>query len=304
MTEIVVIGSLNMDLSIRVPRIPLPGETISGGNLITFAGGKGANQAAACAHLGCQVTMVGAVGQDDFGQRMKEGLRKIGVNVSFIREEAAIPSGTAMILVDEAGENVIVLSPGANSNVRIDPVVEEIIHSAKILLLQLEIQPEIVIQAINIASDAGVPVLLNPAPAIHLPPEIFSKVDFLIPNETEASIMSGVDVVDIASAERAANLLLERGTRNVIITMGANGAFWATAHSTQVIPAMKINPVDTTGAGDAFIGGFAAALVDGKTIESALHIASAAGALAALKVGAQSSLPNRQELEQFLDQHN
>jgi ribokinase len=300
MSEIVVIGSLNMDLSIRVPRIPLPGETISGENLVTSAGGKGANQAAACANLGSQVTMIGAVGQDDFGRRMKEGLRKVGINVSFIQENPGVPSGTAMIMVDAAGENVIVLSAGANSYVVIDRNAEELIRNAKILLLQLEIPTGIVFRSIEIANDAGVPVLLNPAPAIALPNEIYSRIDYLIPNEIEASILSGVEVKDIASAEKAAGILLDRGVKTVIITLGANGAFLASGNNRHAIPAMKINPVDTTGAGDAFIGGFAAAIVEGKPLEEALHYATAAGALAATKAGAQSSLPSRQELEQFV----
>jgi len=300
MSEIVVIGSLNMDLSIRVPRIPLPGETISGENLVTSAGGKGANQAAACANLGSQVTMIGAVGQDDFGRRMKEGLRKVGISVSFIQENPGVPSGTAMIMVDAAGENVIVLSAGANSYVVIDRNAEELIRNAKILLLQLEIPTDIVFRSIKIANDAGVPVLLNPAPAIALPNEIYSRIDYLIPNEIEASILSGVEVKDIASAEKAAGILLDRGVKTVIITLGANGAFLASGNNRHAIPAMKINPVDTTGAGDAFIGGFAAAIVEGKPLEEALHYATAAGALAATKAGAQSSLPSRQELEQFV----
>jgi ribokinase len=300
MSDIVVIGSLNMDLSIRVPRIPLPGETISGENFITSAGGKGANQAAACANLGSQVTMIGAVGQDDFGRRMKEGLRKTGVNVSFIQENPGVPSGTAMIMVDSAGENVIVLSAGANSYVVIDRNTEELIRNAKILLLQLEIPVDVVYQAIEIANDAGVPVLLNPAPAIALPQGIYSKIDYLIPNEIEASILSGIEVVDIASAEKAASVLLDRGVKTVIITLGANGAFLASGNDRHAIPAMKINPVDTTGAGDAFIGGFATAIVEEKPIERALQYATAAGALAATKTGAQSSLPSRQELEQFI----
>jgi ribokinase len=300
MSDIVVIGSLNMDLSIRVPRIPLPGETISGENLVTSAGGKGANQAAACANLGSQVTMIGAVGQDDFGRRMKEGLRKVGINVSFIQENPGVPSGTAMIIVDAAGENVIVLSAGANSYVVIDRNAEELIRNAKILLIQLEIPTDIVFRSIEIANDAGVPVLLNPAPAIALPNEIYSRIDYLIPNEIEASILSGVEVKDIASAEKAAGILLDRGVKTVIITLGANGAFLASGNNRHAIPAMKINPVDTTGAGDAFIGGFTAAIVEGKPLEEALHYATAAGALAATKAGAQSSLPSRQELEQFV----
>lgn len=302
MSDIVVLGSLNMDLSIRVPRIPLPGETISGENLITNAGGKGANQAAACANLGCQVTMIGAVGQDDFGRRMKEGLSRRGVNVAFVKEESATPSGTAMIMVDATGENVIVLSAGANSRVEIDETIEELIREAKILLVQLEIPTGVVFKAISIARDAGVPVLLNPAPAIALPQEIYPKIDYLVPNEVEASILSGVDVIDIASAEKAAGILLDKGVKTVIITLGADGAFLATGNTRHAIPAMKIEAVDTTGAGDAFIGGFASAVVEGKELETALKFASAAGALAATRVGAQSSLPNRQELELFMKQ--
>lgn len=303
MADIVVLGSLNIDLSVRVPRIPLPGETISGSDLITSSGGKGANQAAACANLGCQVTLIGAVGQDDFGKRLKEGLRNSGVNVAYVNEEENVPTGTAMIMVDENGENVIVLSAGANATVTIDEIAEEIIRSAKILLLQLEIDPVTVNRAIEVAAEAGVPVLLNPAPAAELPAEIFQNLDYLIPNESEASILSGVNVVDIASAEKAAAVLVERGARTVIITLGANGAFLATKNDSHAIPAMKIHAVDTTGAGDAFIGGFATAIVEGKDIESALRIASACGALAATRAGAQSSLPTRQELDQFLKQH-
>lgn len=302
MSDIVVLGSLNMDLSIRVPRIPLPGETISGENLITNAGGKGANQAAACANLGCQVTMIGAVGQDDFGRRMKDELSKKGVNVAFVKEESAFPSGTAMIMVDAAGENVIVLSAGANSCVEIDATIAELIREAKILLVQLEIPIEVVFKAIDIANDAGVPVLLNPAPAIALPQDAYPKIDYLVPNEVEASILSGVDVVDIASAEKAAGILMDRGVKTAIITLGADGAFLATENVRHAIPAMKIEAVDTTGAGDAFIGGFASAVVEGKDLETALKYASAAGALAATRVGAQSSLPNRQELEHFIRQ--
>jgi ribokinase len=300
MTEIVVLGSLNMDLSINVPRIPSPGETISGGNLVTSAGGKGANQAAACARMGKQVAMVGCVGQDDFGRRLKDGLFDMGVDVSHIKEETSTATGTAMILVDGKGENCIVLSSGTNRLVSIDAKITDLIKRAKILILQLEIVPEVVYQAIDIAAAAGVPVLLNPAPAIVLKPEIYAKIDYLIPNETEATLLTGEQVKDLWTAEKAADTLLQRGVKNVIITLGAEGALLATSESKTHIPTFKIEVVDTTGAGDAFIGGFASMLVEGKTVESALKFASAAGALAATKAGAQPSLPSRQELEIFL----
>ena len=301
MADIVVIGSLNMDLSVNVPRIPVPGETISGGGLVTSAGGKGANQAAACAKLGCKVAMVGCVGQDDFGRRMKNGLSSMDVDVTHVKEEASAPSGTAIILVDAKGENCIVLSAGANQLVSIDTITSDLIKQAKILLLQLEIAPEIVYKAIDIAHSAGIPVLLNPAPAIPLRQEIYAKINYLIPNETEASLLTGVNVTDIPSAQKAAQILLDRGTKTVIITLGADGAFLATDQLKVHVPALKIDAVDTTAAGDAFIGGFASALVKGENIQSALKIGSAAGALAVTKAGAQTSLPTRQELEGFLN---
>lgn len=303
MTEIVVLGSLNMDLSINVTRIPLPGETISGGSLAASAGGKGANQAAACARMGRQVAMVGCVGDDDFGKRLKSGLSSMGVDVTHVKEESVAATGTAMILVDAKGENCIVLSAGANRLVSIDRVTRELIEKSKMLLLQLEIAPEIVYEAIEIAAAAKVPVLLNPAPAIALKPELYTKIDYLIPNETEASLLTGVKVVDLHTAEKAANILISRGVKNVIITLGAEGALLATNQYKIHIPAFKISVVDTTGSGDAFIGGFASELAAGKTVESALRFAAAAGALAATKAGAQSSLPTREEIDLFVKQN-
>ncbi len=205
-----------------------------------------------------------------------------------------------MILVDTKGENCIVLSSGTNRLVSIDAETIDLIKHAKILMLQLEIAPEVVYEAIEIAASGGVPVLLNPAPAIVLKPEIYAKIDYLIPNETEATLLTGEQVKDIWTAEKAADTLLQRGVKNVIITLGAEGSLLATSESKTHIPTFKIEVVDTTGAGDAFIGGFASVLVEGKTVESALKLASAAGALAATKPGAQPSLPSRQELEIFL----
>jgi len=300
MAEIVVLGSLNMDLSVNVPRIPRPGETISGGDLTISAGGKGANQAAACARLGRQVQMVGRVGSDDFGLHIKEGLQVAGVDVTYVTEEPGTPTGTAMILVDGKGENCIVLSAGANRKVTIDSVTSDLIKNASLLLLQLEIAPEVVYAAVDIAHEAGVIVLLNAAPAIPLPETLYPKIDYLIVNEIEAALLAGVQVTDHASAERAAKILLQFGAKNVMITLGASGALLTTPGKVIHISALKIKAVDTTGAGDAFIGGFASSLVTGEKIEQALEIASAAGALAAMKPGAQSSLPTQQELQDFL----
>lgn len=300
MVEIIVVGSLNMDLSVNVPRIPLPGETISGGNLLTSAGGKGANQAAACARLGRQVAMVGSVGQDDFGRRMKGNLEKFGVDTSLVAEVAEAPSGTAMILVDHHAENCIVLSAGANHCVSLNAECLNRLKQAKLILLQLEINLDVVKQTISVAHDAGVPVILNPAPAIDLPAELYRQVTYLIPNETEASLLSSVEVKDEQSAAKAAMVLLERGPQAVIITLGGEGAILVTREKKQYFPAFPIQAVDTTGAGDAFIGGFASALVEGKDLETAMRMASGNGALAAMKLGAQASLPTHAELDQFL----
>jgi ribokinase len=300
MVDIVVLGSLNMDLSVQVPRIPLPGETISGGSLLSSAGGKGANQAAACARLGADVAMIGCVGGDEFGLRMKGGLTFLGVDTTLVREDPTTPTGTAMILVDAGGENCIVLSPGANHEVVLDTAAVKLITQARMLLVQLEIQPEVVFQAVTAAHAAGVSVLFNPAPALPIPSEIYPLIDYLVPNETEATLLSGVDVVDPISAEKAAHGLLERGSKAVIVTLGAAGALLVTSKERLLIPAFKVQAVDTTAAGDAFIGGLASALVQGAAMPEALRFASAAGALTASRAGAQKSLPSRQELGSFL----
>jgi ribokinase len=304
MAEIAVVGSLNMDLSIQVPRIPSPGETISGGNLLTNAGGKGANQAIACACLGKKVAMVGCVGNDDFGRSLKNGLNTKGVDTRSIAESSSAPTGTAMIMVDGKGENCIVLSIGANRLVNIDTTAEESIRRAKILLLQLEIPVNVVVNAIEIANRWNVPVLLNPAPAIPIPVQILSKVDYLVPNETEAALLTDIQIKDNSTAEKAAGVLLAKGAKTVIITRGADGALMMDANETMHIPAFTVNAVDTTGAGDAFIGGLATAIIEGKDRKTTLEFASAAGALASTKPGAQVSLPCRHEVDAFIKNQN
>lgn len=303
MVDIVVLGSLNMDLAIRVPRIPAPGETISGGNLNSSCGGKGANQAAAIARLGGEVAMVGCVGQDDFGRQLRAALEDAGVNTDFTTAIPEVPTGNAVILVDQKGENCIVLSAGANAQVNLTPTIQNLIENAQILLVQLEIPLPVVVEAIRVAHLAGVTVILNPAPAAALPEELYPMVDYLIPNETEAEQLSGIKIHDQKSAENAAKVLLYRGVKRVAITMGDQGAILVTEKGTDNVPAFKVTPLDTTGAGDAFIGGFTTALTEGVALHEALRFAAGAGALAATREGAQISLPSRKELEEFLGQH-
>ncbi len=308
MTNILVIGSLNADLVVRAPRFPAPGETIRGEDLVTVPGGKGANQAVAAARLGADVAMIGRVGADSFGASLVENLKQNHVDATHVTRDISAATGTAVIVVDSHGQNSIVLSPGANAKVKpadvepasfSDPSADSG-QRVKLLLLQLEIPVETVIHAARLAKQNGVRVLLNPAPARQLPDELLSNSDYLLPNETELSLLTHQAVSDMASVETAARSLVTRGAKNVIVTLGANGALIVSKDAIKHIPSFKVNVVDTTAAGDAFIGGFAVALLNGKSLEDAVQYACACGALAVTKFGAQPSLPTKQEVEEFL----
>lgn len=299
MPDILVIGSLNTDLVVRAPRFPQPGETISGEDLQTFPGGKGANQAVAAARLGTSVSMLGRVGKDDFGDYLLNNLQANKVDTQYVQRDDA-STGTAIIVVDANGQNSIVLSAGANGGVHPKDVTTAALSEFKLLLLQLEIPIETVLFAARRGKDSGLRVLLNPAPARSLPEELLSLSDFLVPNETELSLLTNQTVNDIESAGKAAKLLLDRGPQTVIVTLGANGALMVTKEMTQHIPPFKVNVVDTTAAGDAFIGGFASALLQNKPLDEAVRNACACGALATTKVGAQPSLPTKEEVERFM----
>ena len=303
MSQVVVVGSLNMDLVVKAPRIPVPGETIQGENIRTFPGGKGANQAVAAARLGARVTMVGRVGNDAFGPGLIDNLSAAGVGTSHVLITDDTTTGTAIIVVGETGENMIVISPGANVKVSREDVKqsEDLLHQADLLLLQLEVPLETVEYAAYVASLHQTRVILNPAPAQKLPPGLISRVDYLIPNEIEASQLTGVEVRDIQSAEEAALKFFDIGVPVVIITMGKNGALVATKENVTHIPAKKTNAVDTTAAGDAFVGGLVAALARSLPIEEAVQHAIAAGTLAVTKFGAQTSLPTAAELRSFME---
>lgn len=299
MPNILVVGSLNADLVVRTPRFPQPGETISGEDLQVIPGGKGANQAVAAARLGANVSILGRVGKDNFGDLLLDNLETNNVNAKHVQRDD-LSTGTAIIVVDDNGQNSIVLSAGANGKVSSSDVEHASFSDFSLLLLQLEIPTPTVLSATKLAKENGVRVILNPAPAKELPDELISLIDIIIPNETELSILTGIEVKDIPSAEKAAKRLLDRGAQNVIVTLGSNGVVTVTQKSTLHIPSFKVNVVDTTAAGDAFIGGFAIALLQNKSLNDAVRYGCVTGALATTKFGAQPSLPTKEEVENFI----
>ncbi len=299
--EIVVVGSLNMDLIVRAPRFPAPGETVIGVGFSMALGGKGANQAVAAARLGGNVGMVGMVGDDGYGKAHLQALSNEGI-VTFVGVSREAHTGVALIVVDDSGQNSIVVSPGANHVLSAGDIhrAEATLKHAKMLVVQLEIPQDAVKEAIEIAWESGVPVLLNPAPARKLGKDILSRVDYLILNETEAAMMTGMEVSGINDAHEAARRLRESGADAVVVTLGARGAYVMSDDTSFHMPAFKVRPVDTTAAGDAFVGGFAVAMASGMSLHDAARFASAAGALATTKMGAQPSLPTAEQVRKLL----
>lgn len=295
--KILVIGSSNTDMTVKTQALPRPGETLLGGEFKMGPGGKGANQAVAAARLGGDVSFVCKVGNDMFGDSAIMGYEKDGIDTSRILRSTK-PSGVALIMVDDKGENCISVASGANADFTeadIDSVAD-IIKEAEMLVLQLEIPVPCVLKAARIAAEAGVKILLNPAPACELPEELFKYVYLMTPNQTESEFYTGIHVDDEASAARAAEALRAMGVGNVLMTMGSKGSMAFTAEGKFFTPARKIEAVDATAAGDTFCGALAVALVEGKNLKEAVAFATAASALTVQKMGAQESIPYRNEI--------
>ena len=301
MSDIVVLGSLNMDLIVRTERIPRPGETVHGFGFSMVPGGKGANQAAAAARLGADVTMLGRVGQDAFGDAMLDNMMMQGVETGYILRDRREPSGIALIQIQEDGDNSIVVAPGANGRVSIDDVdrATELIWGASFLVVQFEVPLPVVRHAIGVAASKGVPVVLNPAPAYSVDSGFLEGVTFLVVNETEAETLTGLAVSDLSGARAAGIELQAMGVPVVIVTLGGEGALLVAEGKPLHVPARKVKVVDTTAAGDAFIGGLVASLDRGLDLPDAVRYATCAGSLATTVLGAQTSLPDKAAVDAF-----
>jgi len=299
MSRILVIGSSNTDMVIKTEKLPVPGETILGGAFLMNPGGKGANQAVAAARLGGKVTFVTKRGNDLFGNQAVGLLMREGIDTKYVVKDMELPSGVALITVDSSGENSIVVAPGSNGNLMQEDIPPHIFETDKfeILLLQLEIPISTVEYSAIAASEHGIKVILNPAPACKLSDNLLKHTWLITPNETEAESITGVTVTDISSAERVAALIQERGVKNVIITLGEMGAFVKSENYTGLISGVKVKPVDTTAAGDVFNGALAVAVSEGKELKDAVFFANKAASISVTRMGAQASAPYRSEIK-------
>jgi len=297
MTKILVVGSINMDLVVRVSHSPKPGETVLGSDFATFPGGKGANQAVAASRMGGEVSMVGRVGMDDFGDGLLQELVDNQIKTAHVIKDPTAPTGIAMIAVAHNGENMIVVASGANSKVSVEDVNEanSLMSETDIMLVQMECPLETVTAAIELANVHGLPVILNPAPAQSLSKDILSMVDYLTPNQSELVLLTGEE-----DLEEGVQKLHSWGVQNIVVTLGSEGAWVISKDIDLHLPAYQVTAVDTTAAGDAFNGALAVAIAEGEPLLKAVRYGMAAGALATTKRGAQPSLPTREAVEQFL----
>ncbi len=300
--HILVIGSSNTDMIIKLDRIPRPGETLLGGQFITAAGGKGANQAVGAAKAGGRVTFIARIGRDMFGDKAVSGFLHVGINSDYIFRDPSSPSGVALIFVAGNGENSIAVASGANAKLSPNDMrkAKKAFAGTNALLIQLETPLDTVMTAAEMAVKAHIPVILNPAPARRLPDRLLKNVSIITPNETEAEMLTGIKVVNNMTASKAADKLLARGVKTVIITLGPRGAFMADGTHRKLVSGFKVKAVDTTAAGDIFNGALAVALAEGKILEKAIGYANAAAAISVTRLGAQTSAPTCEEITAFL----
>lgn len=300
MNKIIVIGSSNTDMVVRSERLPRPGESVIGGGFMMAGGGKGANQAVAVARMGHRVIFTAALGRDMFGDAAVSSYQRFGIDTSYIVRKDA-PSGVALIMVDSAGQNSISVALGANNSLSTEDIrgVLEQVEKDDIVLLQLEVPMATVDAAVDIAAAKGARVVLNPAPAAMVSEQTLSKLYLITPNQTEAQTLTGIEVKDEATASLAAQVLCSRGVGRVVITMGNLGAYLYEEGRGEIIEARKVAAVDTTAAGDVYNGALCAALAEGKSLREALTFATKASAISVTRVGAQPSVPTREEVDNF-----
>ncbi|MEN6415233.1 MAG: ribokinase [Armatimonadota bacterium] len=301
--KIVVVGSFNMDMIVAAQHIPKPGETVVGGEFSSALGGKGANQAVAAARAGGEVAFVARVGSDSFAAEGICNFERDSIDTKYVIRDSSASSGVALIILDKLGENLIAVAPGANAMLSAGDIdaARELIAGSDIMVIQLEIQAETVRFACEIAHEYGVKVLLNPAPARELNAELLRNVSIITPNETETERLTGIMVEDENSAERAATALRELGVGTAIITLGSKGAYVFDQSFKGIVPSFKVDPIDTTAAGDVFNGALAVGLVEGLPLPEAVRFANAGAAISTTRLGAQPSVPYRHEIETRLN---
>ncbi len=303
--RIVVIGSSNTDMIIKIDRIPRPGETVIGGQFSTAPGGKGANQAVAAARAGGDVAFIGRVGNDIFGNEALKGFVADNIDIEYVIRDTTAPSGVASIFVDRNGQNSIAVAGGANANLSPADIeaAEKTIACADILVMQLETPIDTVSAAAMMAHADGVKVILNPAPAQLLTDDLLKTISILTPNKTEAELLTGIGIENEDDARKAAQALLIRGVATVMVTLGEKGVIIATADGVRKVDAFEVDPVDTTAAGDVFNGALAVAIAEGSQLDKAVLFANAAAAMSVTKLGAQPSAPRRDEIDEFMKNH-
>ncbi|ANW26166.1 ribokinase [Vibrio coralliilyticus] len=306
MNKLVVLGSVNADHVLQVPSFPRPGETLHGRNYQVIPGGKGANQAVAAARLNADTGFIACVGDDAFGINIRENFKMDNINIAGVKMQPNCPTGIAMIQVAESGENSICISAEANAKLTEDAIEVDLerIRQANYLLMQLETPMCGIEKAAQVAKASRTNVILNPAPARELSDELLSCIDVITPNETEAEVLTGVTVTDNESAQEAANALHRKGIEIVLITLGAKGVWLSQNGRGELIPGFRVEATDTTAAGDTFNGALVTGLLEDLPLESAIKFAHAAAAISVTRFGAQTSIPSRDEVDAFLEQHN